>query len=521
MQTVHVRVNDAATGRPTPVRVRFTGPDGTYYAPFGRLTDFATGWNEDVGGNLLYGDKKYAVIDGTCEVRLPPGPVHVEVRKGFEYVPLDQEVTLKQGQLALRLTVGRWCDLRREGWYAGDARAHFLTPHAALLEAAAEDLAVVNLLVRLCVIESRPDEWAEAAAEVAGRTLEPELHPALPNILAFSGQEPALEMPGHLVVVNTYNSHPTLGGLGLLNCHRVVYPLSFGYRGQADDWSLADWCDQCHRKGGLVVWGSERGGPIASTFFDCECLADLILGNVDAVEIEGFPVHDPRALSGWSELLNAGLPVPLVGASRKSDNRVPLGCTRTYARLAEGADFTYRNWIEAVRAGSTFVTNGPLVSFTAEGHGPGAVLDVAAATPIRVRAEARSLLPFERLEVIANGAVVGSAAASGSPAAAAVDLEVPLPEGGWLAARCHGPERLPGYFMGQCAYAHTSAVTVRVGGRPAWCDPPAVAGLIRHLDTMLAWVEGQARCPTEQHREHLAAIFRTARDELTRRLAGG
>ena len=41
LQTVHVRVNDAGTGQPTPCRVRFTGPDGTYYAPFGRLTEFA------------------------------------------------------------------------------------------------------------------------------------------------------------------------------------------------------------------------------------------------------------------------------------------------------------------------------------------------------------------------------------------------------------------------------------------------------------------------------------------------
>ena len=40
LQTVHVRVNDA-TGQPTPVRVRFTDDDGVYYAPLGRLTDFA------------------------------------------------------------------------------------------------------------------------------------------------------------------------------------------------------------------------------------------------------------------------------------------------------------------------------------------------------------------------------------------------------------------------------------------------------------------------------------------------
>ena len=41
MLTVHIRVNDEATGRPTPVRLGVTGPDGTYYAPFGRVAEFA------------------------------------------------------------------------------------------------------------------------------------------------------------------------------------------------------------------------------------------------------------------------------------------------------------------------------------------------------------------------------------------------------------------------------------------------------------------------------------------------
>jgi hypothetical protein len=517
MQTVHVRVNDAATGRPTPVRVRFTGPDGTYYAPFGRLTDFATGRNEDVGGNLLYGDKKYAYIDGTCEIRLPPGPVRVEVSKGFEYKPLEQEITLKPGQLAMRLTIQREFDLRRSGWYAGDSRAHFLTPHAALLEAAGEDLAVVNLLARRVIIESAPNPWAE----VPGETPKPELHPAIPNILAFSGQEPALELPGHVVVVNTYNSHPRLGGLGLLNCHRVVHPLSFGHRGESDDWSLADWCDQCHRKGGLVVWGSEGVGLLSDTCLDCECLADLILGKVDALEAPGFAVPGAPAVTAWYQLLNSGLRVPLVGGSRKSSNLLPLGCVRGYARLAEGAEFNYRNWIVGVRAGHTFVTNGPLISMTANDQGPGAVLDVPASTPIRAHAEARSLLPFERLEIVANGIAVVAAPAAGSPAAASLDAEVPLPEGGWLAARCYGEQRLPGFMLGQCAYAHTSPVTVRVDGRPAKTDPAAVAGLLAQLDKMLQWVERQARCENERQREHLAGIFRSAREELARRQAAG
>jgi hypothetical protein len=141
LQPVHLRINDAAKGLPTPVRVRLTGPDGEYYAPFGRLKEFATGRNQDVGGNLSLGKRAWAYIDGTCEVHLPPGPIRVEVHKGPEYEPLNQEVHLAPGQLSLRLAIRRWTDWRAEGWLAGDVRAHFLPVRAALLEGAAEGLA--------------------------------------------------------------------------------------------------------------------------------------------------------------------------------------------------------------------------------------------------------------------------------------------------------------------------------------------------------------------------------------------
>src|SRR5262245_47987193 len=117
MQTVHVRINDA-TGRPTPVRVRFTSPAG-YHAPFGRLTEFATEAGEAVGGNLLLDGGRWAYIDGTCEISLPPGPLVVEASKGFEYLPLREDITLTPGKLSLRFTIERWADLRREGWYGG------------------------------------------------------------------------------------------------------------------------------------------------------------------------------------------------------------------------------------------------------------------------------------------------------------------------------------------------------------------------------------------------------------------
>jgi hypothetical protein len=493
MQTVHVRVNDAATGQPTPVRVRFTGPDGTYYPPLGRLARFATETGVDVGGNVLIGGEAFAYIDGTCEVPLPPGRIAVAVSKGPEFRPVRTEVNLPPGKLALRFEVERWADLRAEGWYSGDTRAHYLTPHGALLEAAAEDLAVVNLLA----LESR-----ESGAQ--GQ------YAALSGILAFSGQRPALESPGYLVVVNTLNQHPVLGRLLLLNCHRPVYPLTFGGEGGLDDWRLADWCDQCHRKAGLVVGDGFFGQPHG------ELLADLILGKVDALQLGEFENPNPDAdaedetvLSDWYRLLGCGFRVPLTGGSGKSSNREVLGDPRTYARLSPGQELNYKNWSEAVRAGRTFVSSGPLLTFQANEAEPGGVVRLPAeGGKVRVRATAQSLLPFDRLEVLINGGIVRTCPTGSSPSAT-LDFELPVSASAWLVARCCSPG----------VAAQSSPVYVEVVDRPLRPDAGVMGWFAGYVDTMLNWVERKARCANDRQRERLADVFTSARAELLRRQA--
>lgn len=500
LHTVHVRVNDAATGQPTPVRIRLSDAAGNYFAPLGRLKEFATGRGQDVGGNLLLGAKQYAYIDGACEVALPAGTITADIWKGPEYRPQTVETTLAAGKLALRLSVERWTDLREQGWYSGDTRAHYLSPHAALLEAAAENLAVVNVLA-----------FEDHITDQFGKSV-----PAIPNILDFSGQKPALETPGHLVAVNTHNTHPVLGSLGLLNTHRVVYPLTFGGPDGVDDWTLRDWCGQCHRKGGLVVW--TRAWHEARDFPLGEPLADLILGTVDAFEIDFYEDSPFDVLSDWYGLLNCGFRVPLAGGSGKDSNGLPLGAMRTYARLQPGESLTYKGWIDAVRAGRTFATNGPLLSFTVDGHDPGAVIDVeSAGRPVRVRAEARGIVPFEHLELIAGGQVMATAAASGDPGTAIIETEWPVTASGWLAARCRGNHLLPHRPAAQRVFAHTSPVYVRVAGQEPQADPSALKRFVGHLDKMLEWVAREARCPTEKHRAALADVFAPARQELLRR----
>jgi hypothetical protein len=503
LHTVHVRVNDAATGKPTAVRLRLTDAAGNYYPPLGRLAHFATGRGQDVGGNLLLGAKQYAYIDGACEVPLPAGTIRAELWKGPEYRPQTVETALAAGKLALRLSVERWIDLREQGWYSGDTRCHFLSPHAALLEAVAEDLAVVNVLA----CQSRVHDWTWRSV------------PAIPNITEFSGQRAALESPGHLVAVNTYNTHACLGELALLNCHRVVYPLTFGGLDGWDDWTLADWCDQCHRKGGLVVWPASAHDPTDWPLG--EPLADLILGKVDAFEVDSYQDSPYDSFSDWYPLLNCGFRVPLVGASAKASNAVALGGMRTYARLPSGEGLSYKGWIEAVRAGRTFATNGPLITLAVAGKSPGDVLDLdAAGQRVRVRAEARSAIPFDSLEIVAASQVIASAPAAGSPTIATLDAEIAIPPCHWLAARCRGRQLLYRGPACQNVWAHTSPVYVRQANQQHLVDKQALTRFIGDIDENLKWVAHRARCPTEKHRADLANVFTAARQELLRRDSG-
>jgi hypothetical protein len=500
LQRVHVRVNDTVTGKPTPCRVRFTDADGTYYAPYGRLTRFAAGPNQDVGGNVYLGLMPHAYLDGAGEIDLPAGELHLEIAKGLEYKPLRTQVHLAPGKLSLRFSVERWTDLRQQGWYSGDTRVLFLPPHAALLEAQAEDVAVVNLLA---VESTQEDAFGEVVKAIA-------------NLPAFSGQQFALSVPGHGVAVNTLNRHPVMGSLSLLDCHRVVYPLTFGGPEGYDDWTLADWCDQCHRKAGLVVWAD--GHPPAPDVGQGEALADLVLGKVDAFEMDHFDGSSFDRFGDWTRLLDAGLIATLVGASGKDSNGRALGVLRTYAHLA--SEFSYEHWIGAVRDGKTFITNGPLLSFQVNGAEPSREeLTVKSGSSLAIHAEARSWLPFDRLAVIYGGEVIGTAKSeAGSPYRAVLDIAHPAGSTGWLIAGCFGETQIPDRPAYQRIFAATSPVYVRTGEKTGSRHSAAVRRLVDDLDARMTWVAEKANCPTPKDRERLADVFRQAKQELLAKL---
>lgn len=473
MLTIHLRITDAATGQPTPVRLSVTGPDDAQFSPLGRPADFPTTRGEFVGGQLKQSGVRWAYIDGACEITLPAGvQLRVRATKGPEFRPLDETVTLGAGQLSLRFAVRRWSNLAADGWVSGDSRCHFLTPHAALLEAQSVDLAVVNVLATETRLLAQDGETYWGASE----------------LLAFSGQAAALEGGGCAVAVNTLNVHPVLGKVGLLNSHRPVFPLAFGGPDVTDDWSLTDWCQQCHRKNGLAVWVDafrDSGGLIGG-----EALVCAILGSIDAIEFD--PAPRPKPFLPWVyRLWNAGFVVPLVGGSGKDSNATALGSVRTYGRNAQGRsslgfDKYLHTWIDAVRAGHTFVTTGPLLNFAADET---------------LRASARCLIPFDKLDLVADGESIASAAPSQTDGIWSAELVHPRPACGWVAAR----------VIGKDAFAHTSPVKV---GPPRRSEGD-LAPLRTAVERTREWVEtvGRFQLPKrkEQHLARIAAALEALR----------
>lgn len=168
-----------------------------------------------------------------------------------------------------------------------------------------------------------------------------------------------------------------------------------------------------------------------------ERAADIVLGLVDAIEMMSF---NPRTaqisafgLADWYRYLNIGYHLPLVAGSDKMDAAALLGGSRTYVRLGE-RDFTYRDWMDAVRSGDTFITVGPLVEMTVEGRRPGGTVALprsGGTLTIEWRIESVSVSPA-RVELICNGTVLeevrcGACRARGSS---------PCPSASHLGSRC-------------------------------------------------------------------------------------
>jgi hypothetical protein len=486
-QWMKIRIIDTSTGKPTAARLHMSGSRGQYIAPYGHHEHVNTNWFEDYAGDLRVGDRNFAYVHGEFTSDMPVGDIYVEVSKGFEYTPTRIKVRIKPGQKKLDLPIDRWTDLRSKGWVTADTHVHFISPHTAWLEGMAEGVNVVNLLA---------SQW--------GRLFT--------NVGDYTGRVGVVENDT-IVYVGTENRNHMLGHMSMLGTNGLpVYPMCAGGPTEADigdpDFvTLAEWAVQNKKQNGVVI---------RPHFPYCGYTEDpvpIISGLVDALEIGGLH-GDDFPTQEWYRYLNCGYRVSVAGGTDKMSAGTALGWLRTYAKLDPNAEFTYDAWAEAVRAGRTYSSNGPIIDMSVDGRELSDTIEMSTSGgKVEVRAHTESFWPLAKLEIVRNGKVVAIAESKEGTKRLEIKEKIKVPSSGWIAARCSGVREHAAHYVA----AHTSPIYVKCGDTRAFDGPGAehmlqlVTGGIEYLNTL-------ATVYDEDSRKRMVKLYKEVEKELGIRL---
>jgi hypothetical protein len=449
--TVHLAVRDGR-GQPTPARVVVTGTSGRFYAPPRAWTHYA-----EFDRNEHPFEARYFHSAGDDLITVPAGHIRIEVMKGFTRLPQRREVEVAAGaatEVEVSMPDSRWSPAPGRRWVSGDVHVHMNyggryrnTPAHLVLQAQAEDLDVVeNLIVNK---EQRiPD------IDYSGRGVDPASTAAA---LVVHGQEFHTSYWGHL------------GILGLQG--GILLPGYAGYPGTAAA-SLfptnADVADLAHARGALVGYVhpfEEEPRPLthpAHTDAD-ELPVDVALGKVDYLEIVSFADHQATA-SVWYRLLNLGFRIPAAaGTDAMADYatlRGPVGLNRVFVSVAD-SPLDSRLWLEGLRAGRTFATNGPLLEFSLADATVGGSVSLERGKDVPFSARMRSIVPVDHAQIVCNGQVVRELAAHRDRLE--VSGHLPLDRSGWCVLRAFSAKaEYP--VLDNFVYATTSPIYVTVAG---------------------------------------------------------
>jgi Tol biopolymer transport system component len=452
-------------GETTPARISVTGEDGRAYAP-----DDAWMHAED---NFVRAEgsfeSHYFHTDGNAQVAVPSGMVEVEVVKGFEY---QVEKRVAPASMHTMLTVQlKPLEIPREKdgqWLSADLHVHMNyggayrdTPDRLMGQQRAEDLFLIeNLVVNK---EQR-----------------------IPDIAYFM-TTPDLASTANAVLMHGQEFHTSYWGhLGLLGLQRNFLLPGYASYGSTSAASLfptnAVVADLAHAQQGLVGYVHPfdirmdpvndatltQGQPLDEAL---ELPVDVALGKVDYIEAMGFSDHRFTA-EVWYRLLNCGFRLPTGAGSDTMANyaslRGPVGLTRVYARVPKGSP-KLTDWMDSLKHGRTFATNGPLLGFTLGGKGLGDELRLPAGErKVPFKAWMRAMVPVDHLEVICNGRVVRELKLAGdrkSDLNESIDGEgtIPIAQSGWCLLRASS-DRPEHPVLDDYVYATTSPIYVSVGG---------------------------------------------------------
>ena len=451
-------------GAPAPARLNVVDATGHPAVPDRGASHF-----DGANGRVFF------YSPGLVEVTVPAGGATVSAVQGLATPEATTTVTAVAGEVTeVELLLTPVWDARAEGWTSGDHHFHlnyggqyYLDPGDMIPKMAGEALDMATPL--LANLHNRYEDqhlWGWEKSDAS-------------PFIRF-GQE--------------IRSH-FLGHIGLIEVPELYWPWVWGPGYEvygSDDRTNAEVLDFAHGHGGLGFYVHPVSSPdpfseIGWGNVPVELVADAVLGDVDALEIMCLWSSFEGTAALWHRLLNLGVTIaPSAGTDVMLNlyRTMAVGTTRVYAYT--GAELNWPVYLEALREGRSFVTNGPLLDFRVNGVRPGGV---AGAGPAGWTLDLATATAFDTVEILVNGRVVASRSGIASPGRRTWEGDVGLPSAGWIAARARGGEtRWPS--MDTEPFAHTAPVWI---GERGSADPVARREAARELLEVLIVARGRLR----------------------------
>jgi len=240
---------------------------------------------------------------------------------------------------------------------------------------------------------------------------------------------------------------------------------------------------------------------------------DLALGQVDAFDVLSNTDEIP-AMELWYKMLNCGFHCAISAGTDSFTNLMMAwvpGGSRVYVHVP--GDFSYQKWIQNYKKGNSFVTNGPMVRLSVNGGGPGEKLQFSNSDQsnlLKIRAEADSIVPMDKLEIVVNGSVVASKQIGAGQHEAVIEKEIALERSSWVAARVLGPaHRL--VLNDIQAFAHTGAVYCLLEDAPIRSNRDA-SFWMTWIDDLIEAVVDRGTFAATERRDSVINLFRQAQD---------
>lgn len=383
---------------------------------------------------------------GDFAIDFIPGKWRISLEHGNEYIPVKEEIIVPENvkELTRTFVLKRWINLPKLGWYSGDVHVHHPTTKPMFREylltyAKAEDLHLLN------VLEQGNDHEIKGARQAGfGKAFRVQKE----NIWLVSGQEDPSSIFGHVVGLNidqlvrdtsTYN----------------YYDLAF---------------KKLHLQPGVIVgfahfsWNGcdlPRGFPWLIT-----------TGEIDYVELLQFSKINTL---DYYDYLNLGFRMT---AAAGSD--FPWGSTigevRTF--VYTGKEFTADSWFNGLKAGHTFVTNGPTLFLEADHQLPGTEIIKTKGSATHLSAKAAShpgIGNITRVAIYNNDGLVIEKLNPEKLNSLTINLSHKLDKSQWLTAVV---------FCDNGAVAHTSPIYFIVDRQPTWDKEKVPAIIQKQLDAI-------------------------------------